>query len=79
MACPGGCISGGGQPRLTTQLIREKRMAAIYREDEGKTLRKSHENESVMKLYENYLKEPLGHLSHELLHTHYVKREMYPK
>ncbi len=79
MACPGGCISGGGQPRLTTQAIREKRMAAIYREDEGKTLRKSHENAAVMKLYEDYLKEPLGHKSHELLHTHYVKRDMYSK
>ena len=54
-------------------------MAAIYREDEGKTLRKSHENAAVMKLYEDYLKEPLGHKSHELLHTHYVKRDMYSK
>lgn len=79
MACPGGCISGGGQPRLTTQAIREKRMAAIYREDEGKTLRKSHENEAIIHLYETYLKEPLGHKSHELLHTHYVKRNMYSK
>lgn len=79
MACPGGCISGGGQPRLTTQEIREKRMAAIYREDEGKELRKSHENEAVMKLYEDYLKEPLGERSHHLLHTHYVKRDMYAK
>ncbi len=79
MACPGGCISGGGQPRLTTQAIREKRMAAIYREDEGKELRKSHENEAIIKLYEDYLKKPLGHKSHELLHTHYVKREMYNK
>jgi len=79
MACPGGCISGGGQPRLTTQGIREKRMVAIYREDEGKTLRKSHENEAIIHLYETYLKAPLGHKSHELLHTHYVKRNMYSK
>lgn len=79
MACPGGCISGGGQPRLTTQAIREARMNAIYREDEGKQLRKSHENEAVIKLYEEFLKEPLGHKSHELLHTHYVKRDMYSK
>jgi len=79
MACPGGCISGGGQPRLTTQEVREKRMAAIYREDEGKTLRKSHENVAIKKLYQDYLKEPLGHKSHELLHTHYVQREMYKK
>jgi NADH-quinone oxidoreductase subunit G/NADP-reducing hydrogenase subunit HndD len=74
MACPGGCISGGGQPRPTTDEIRIKRMNAIYREDESKTLRKSHENEAVTKLYENFLKEPNGHISHELLHTSYVKR-----
>lgn len=74
MACPGGCISGGGQPRPTTQAIREKRMNAIYREDEHKTLRKSHENNAIAKLYETYLKEPNGHKSHELLHTVYVKR-----
>ncbi len=74
MACPGGCISGGGQPRMTTQDIRQKRMNAIYREDEGKTLRKSHDNEAVQKLYEEFLLEPNGHKSHELLHTHYIKR-----
>ena len=79
MACPGGCISGGGQPRLTTDLVREKRMAAIYREDEGKTLRKSHENKAVQDLYKKYLKEPLGHKSHELLHTHYKPQPMYKK
>lgn len=75
MACPGGCISGGGQPRPTTQAIREKRMQAIYREDENKILRKSHENEAITKLYETYLKEPNGHISHELLHTTYTKRD----
>ncbi|MCT4543570.1 MAG: NADH-dependent [FeFe] hydrogenase, group A6 [Vallitalea sp.] len=77
MACPGGCISGGGQPRLTDESVREKRMNAIYREDEGKNLRKSHENPFILKLYEDYLGEPLGHRSHELLHTHYVKRGLY--
>lgn len=75
MACPGGCLSGGGQPRMTTQEVRIKRMNAIYREDENKKLRKSHKNEAIGKLYETFLKEPNGHLSHELLHTHYVKRE----
>ena len=79
MACPGGCISGGGQPRLTTETVRKKRMEAIYREDEGKTLRKSHENVAIKALYEKYLKEPLGHKSHELLHTNYVSRPMYKK
>lgn len=77
MACPGGCISGGGQPRPTNAEIREKRMEAIYREDEGKELRKSHENPAILRLYEEYLGEPLGHQSHELLHTHYVKRGIY--
>jgi len=75
MACPGGCISGGGQPRPTTQAIREKRMNAIYREDESKTLRKSHENGAINKLYNTYLKEPNGYKSHELLHTSYTKRD----
>lgn len=79
MACPGGCISGGGQPRMTTKDVRLKRMDAIYREDEGKTLRKSHENKRILELYETYLKEPNGHLSHELLHTTYVKRPLYTK
>lgn len=77
MACPGGCIGGGGQPRPTTQEIREKRMEAIYREDEGKELRKSHNNPFINKLYEDFLGEPLGSKSHELLHTHYVKRGLY--
>lgn len=74
MGCPGGCISGGGQPRPTTPEIRQKRLQAIYKEDEGKQLRKSHENEYVNKLYEEFLKKPNGHKSHELLHTHYTKR-----
>ena len=75
MTCPGGCIGGGGQPRITTDEVRKKRIAAIYAEDEGKTLRKSHENEAVAKLYEEFLGAPLGHLSHELLHTKYTKKE----
>lgn len=77
MGCPGGCISGGGQPRPTNNEIRLKRMKAIYREDEGKTLRKSHENPFVTSLYEEYLGKPLGHKSHELLHTHYTRRGIY--
>lgn len=74
MGCPGGCISGGGQPRPTTPEIRKKRLEAIYREDEGKILRKSHDNEDIQKLYEEFLKEPNGHKSHDLLHTHYTQR-----
>ncbi|NLO97474.1 MAG: 4Fe-4S binding protein [Peptococcaceae bacterium] len=77
MACPGGCIGGGGQPRPTSYEIRQKRMNAIYKEDEGKILRKSHENEYIKQLYAEYLKEPNGHKSHELLHTHYTPRGKY--
>lgn len=74
MCCPNGCISGGGQPRPTTEEIRIKRMEAIYQEDDQKELRKSHDNPFITKLYEEFLVEPLGHKSHELLHTTYVKR-----
>jgi len=74
MGCPGGCISGGGQPRPVNDEIRIKRLQAIYREDEGKKLRKSHENKDIQKLYADFLGKPLGHLSHELLHTKYTKR-----
>jgi len=77
MGCPGGCISGGGQPRPVNDEIRQRRLEAIYREDEGKALRKSHENQDVMKLYEEFLEKPLGHRSHELLHTNYTKRSKY--
>lgn len=77
MGCPGGCISGGGQPRPTNNSIRKKRMNAIYKEDEGKELRKSHDNPFITKLYEDFLINPLGHKSHELLHTHYTKRGIY--
>ena len=74
MGCPGGCISGGGQPRPVNDAIRTKRLEAIYREDEGKAIRKSHENKDVMMLYHDYLGTPLGHKSHELLHTIYTRR-----
>ena len=75
MTCPGGCIGGGGQPRMTSDDVRKQRMAAIYAEDEGKPLRKSHENPSLAKLYKEWLTEgPCGHKSHELLHTHYAAR-----
>lgn len=75
MTCPGGCIGGGGQPRFTTDEVRQARIQAIYKEDEGKSLRKSHENPDVKKLYEEFFKDgPCGHKSHELLHTHYVDR-----
>ncbi|HEX2987524.1 MAG TPA: iron hydrogenase small subunit, partial [Chloroflexota bacterium] len=74
MCCPGGCIGGGGQPVPTSPEIRRKRAEAIYREDRGLPLRKSHENPEVQELYKEYLEKPLGHKSHELLHTHYHAR-----
>jgi len=77
MGCPGGCISGGGQPRPTNNYVREKRLEAIYKEDEGKQMRKSHENPAITSLYEQFLKKPLGHKSHDLLHTSYTKRGVY--
>ncbi len=77
MGCPNGCISGGGQPRPTTKEVRAARLAAIYAEDAGKTRRQSHENPFVTQLYVEFLGEPLGHKSHELLHTHYVPRGRY--
>ena len=74
MCCPGGCIGGGGQPRLTTDAIRKARMKAIYKEDEGRPMRKSHENPAITQIYKEFLHEPLGHKSHELLHTHYKSK-----
>ncbi|MEN6326963.1 MAG: NADH-dependent [FeFe] hydrogenase, group A6 [Syntrophomonas sp.] len=71
MACPGGCIGGGGQPITKRNAKRIERIDAIYLEDEGLPVRKSHENPEVKSLYEDFLHEPLGHKSHELLHTHY--------
>ncbi len=75
MACPGGCIGGAGQPyhHGDSNIIR-KRMEAIYREDAGKPIRKSHENPDIIAIYKEYYGEPCGHLSHEQLHTHYFDR-----
>jgi iron-only hydrogenase group A len=74
MTCPGGCLGGGGQPIPTTWEIRRKRADSIYLEDVNKPIRKSHENLEVAALYKEFLKEPLGHMSHSLLHTKYEKR-----
>jgi len=75
MACPGGCIGGGGQPIPTNLEIRMRRIEAIYEVDRKLPLRKSHENPAVKKLYEEFLGEPNGEKAHHLLHTHYVPRE----
>lgn len=77
MACPGGCIGGGGQPIPTTNEIRLKRIKAIYEEDEGMPIRKSHDNPDVTRIYAEFLEKPLGHTSHKLLHTKYRKRNRY--
>jgi NADH-quinone oxidoreductase subunit G/NADP-reducing hydrogenase subunit HndD len=77
MACPGGCIGGGGQPYHHGNIeILKKRQEALYKNDKMMAKRKSHENESVLNLYREYLGEPYSEKSHELLHTHYEKREM---
>ena len=75
MACPGGCLGGGGQPIPTSPQIREARAKAIYAEDEGLPYRKSHENPIIKQIYKEFLIDgPCGHLSHKLLHTAYTSR-----
>ncbi len=77
MACPGGCIGGGGQPisaSLSSAEIIDKRIKSIYEIDSSKKMRKSHENPYIQKLYEEYLEKPGSHKAHELLHTHYLAR-----
>jgi NADP-reducing hydrogenase subunit HndD len=85
MACPGGCVGGGGQPLVSgpkrmelEEDFRKLRAQAIYNEDKARTLRKSHQNPAVQNLYETYLGKPLGEKSHKLLHTHYAPRQKYP-
>ncbi len=81
MCCPGGCVTGGGQPIQPANVrnridLRTERAKALYSEDEAKTIRKSYLNPSLKKCYEEFLGEPGGHKSHELLHTSYVKRSI---
>lgn len=76
MACPGGCIAGGGQPyHHGNEEIIKKRRDAIYEEDRRKGVRKSHENKEILELYKNFLGEPFGEKAHKLLHTHFEERE----
>ena len=82
MACPGGCVNGGGQPHQPGFVrnfkdLRAVRASGLYSEDAAMTLRKSHENPEVKELYDNYLEKPGSHKAHELLHTNYQKRPMY--
>ena len=74
MGCPGGCITGGGQPRSQDPEVRQKRMNALYQEDESKVIRESHKNPSIEAIYRDFLVEPCGEMSHHLLHTHYIAR-----
>lgn len=82
MACPGGCVNGGGQPFQPASVrnfvdIRAERAKALYANDEGNTLRKSHDNPAIKKLYEEFLGKPGSHTAHEVLHTSYVARPKY--
>lgn len=82
MACPGGCVNGGGQPHQSGDVrnftdLRAERAKALYSEDAGMSLRKSHENPVVKELYETYLEKPGSHKAHEILHTSYVARKVY--
>ncbi len=74
MCCPGGCIGGGGQPITKCNAKRAERIGGIYVEDEQCPIRKSHENPEVKQIYTDFLHEPLGHKSHQLLHTHYAPK-----
>ena len=89
MGCPGGCVAGGGQPYVKPCFLpnedadildtyKSKRAAALYKEDESKTLRASHKNPQIIALYDAFLGEPNSHKAHELLHTSYAAKEKFP-
>ena len=82
MACPGGCITGGGQPIKSAKIqeevdVHKKRAEAMYSIDEKSVIRKSHENPVLKQIYKDFLGEPNGELAHKLLHTHYSKKDKY--
>ena len=82
MACPGGCVNGGGQPHQSGDVrnftdLRAERAKALYSEDAGMELRKSHENPVVKEIYDTYLEKPGSHKAHKILHTSYVARKVY--
>jgi len=82
MGCPGGCVNGGGQPRVAPSVrnrtdVRQLRANALYALDEADAIRVSHENPDIKKLYGEYLQKPGSHRAHETLHTSYVKRGLY--
>ncbi len=77
MACPGGCIAGGGQPRGVTNAVRLLRAKGLNKEDKSKEKRNSHENTYMQKIYKDFIGEPLGEKAHKLFHTHYTPRPTY--
>ena len=82
MACPGGCVTGGGQPIVDSSVrmdidLKAKRAAGLYAEDKALPVRKSHENPDIKLLYSEFLEKPGSHKSHELLHTHYTARSKF--
>lgn len=82
MGCPGGCVNGGGQPIQPSNIrnnvdLKTERAKALYRQDEGMGLRKSHDNPVLKEIYENFLEKPGSHKSHELLHTHYTEKSRF--
>ena len=84
MCCSGGCVNGGGQPRVANKDrlaidIRKERAKAIYEEDESRPFRKSHRNPDIKKLYDDFLEKPNSCKAHYLLHTTYTPREKYPE
>jgi NADP-reducing hydrogenase subunit HndD len=84
MACPGGCVNGGGQPVQPASVrnfvdLKGIRGKALYEADANLPVRKSHENEAVKAVYAEYFEKPGSHVAHEVLHTHYVKRSLYNK
>lgn len=83
MGCPGGCVTGGGQPIVNPEVrqdvdVKMTRAKALYTEDSNKKIRKSHENPMIKKIYEEYFEAPNSHKAHEILHTHYQQKENYP-
>ncbi|MDD5059878.1 MAG: NADH-dependent [FeFe] hydrogenase, group A6 [Candidatus Omnitrophica bacterium] len=79
MACPGGCVGGGGQPYMVTDELRIKRAQALYEDDDHKQVRSSHQNPYIKRLYQEFLGKPLGEKSEKLLHTRYKARPIYAK
>lgn len=82
MGCPGGCVTGGGQPIVNSSRLsyvdpKTVRAQGLYSEDEAKTIRKSHENPAIKQVYDEYFEKPGSHRAHELLHTHYIARKKY--